>query len=90
MLTHNVADALEKKWHPEKPSIFYVIDRHNGGVVAKYKVWLPPNIFIISDIYNCISSRPKPSTPFTISMATTSREQAMSSSTSPSILTRKA
>ena len=37
MLTHNVADALEKKWHPEKPSIFYVIDRHNGGLVAKYK-----------------------------------------------------
>lgn len=38
MLTHNIADAIDKTWHPEKPSIFYVVDRHDGGLVAKYKV----------------------------------------------------
>ncbi|KZT63483.1 hypothetical protein DAEQUDRAFT_770558 [Daedalea quercina L-15889] len=37
LLTHNVADAIDKTWHPERPSVFYVIDRHNGGLVAKYK-----------------------------------------------------
>ncbi|KAH9911044.1 carotenoid oxygenase [Fomitopsis serialis] len=35
--TNNVADSIEKTWHPEKSSVFYVVDRHNGGVVAKYK-----------------------------------------------------
>ena len=51
MLTHNVADALEKKWHPEKPSIFYVIDRHNGGLVAKYKVRPLPDMTIVPGTY---------------------------------------
>ncbi|KZT63168.1 hypothetical protein DAEQUDRAFT_770851 [Daedalea quercina L-15889] len=37
LATHNIADAIEKTWHPEKPTIFYVVDRHNGGLVAKYK-----------------------------------------------------
>lgn len=37
-LTRNFADAIDNTWHPEKPSIFYVVDRHNGGLVAKYKV----------------------------------------------------
>ncbi|TFY63350.1 hypothetical protein EVJ58_g3311 [Rhodofomes roseus] len=36
--THNIADSIEKTWNPKFPSVFYVVDRHNGGLVAKYKV----------------------------------------------------
>lgn len=39
LVTHNIADAIDKTWHPEKPSVFYVVDRHSGGLVAKYTVW---------------------------------------------------
>ncbi|KIK58658.1 hypothetical protein GYMLUDRAFT_227948 [Collybiopsis luxurians FD-317 M1] len=35
----NIAQSIEK-WKPGEDSLFYVIDKKNGGVVAKYKV--PP------------------------------------------------
>jgi torulene dioxygenase len=34
----NVLDALDKTWKNDRPTFYYVIDRINGGVVAKYKV----------------------------------------------------
>ncbi|KAJ8084349.1 hypothetical protein PM082_003118 [Marasmius tenuissimus] len=36
----NIAQAIEKKWNPSLDSIFYVIDRKKGGIVARYKT--PP------------------------------------------------
>ncbi|KAL0576582.1 hypothetical protein V5O48_005414 [Marasmius crinis-equi] len=36
----NLAQAIEKKWNPSLDTIFYVVDRQKGGVVARYKT--PP------------------------------------------------
>lgn len=36
----NVAESIDQKWNPKADTLFYVVDRHNGGVVAKYKVCL--------------------------------------------------
>ncbi|KAL0064336.1 hypothetical protein AAF712_008782 [Marasmius tenuissimus] len=36
----SIAEAIEKKWDPSLDSIFYVIDRKEGGIVATYKT--PP------------------------------------------------
>ncbi|KAF7975245.1 hypothetical protein HWV62_10104 [Athelia sp. TMB] len=36
----NIAEAIDKKWNPKAFTKFYVVDRKNGGVVAKYKT--PP------------------------------------------------
>ena len=35
----NIAEAIDKKWNPKAFTKFYVVDRKNGGVVAKYKVY---------------------------------------------------
>ncbi|KAI3611323.1 carotenoid cleavage dioxygenase 1 [Moniliophthora roreri] len=34
---NNLAQAIEKKWNLNDPSLFYVIDRKKGGIVAKYE-----------------------------------------------------
>jgi torulene dioxygenase len=34
----NVAQSIDQKWDPKADTLFYVVDRHQGGVVAKYKV----------------------------------------------------
>lgn len=34
----NVAQSIDQKWDPKAVTLFYVVDRHQGGVVAKYKV----------------------------------------------------
>ncbi|KAI3611425.1 carotenoid cleavage dioxygenase 1 [Moniliophthora roreri] len=36
LLKKNMVQAI-KKWNPDIPSVFYVIDRKNGGIVAKYQ-----------------------------------------------------
>lgn len=36
----NVAQSIDQKWNPKADTLFYVVDRHHGGVVAKYKVRL--------------------------------------------------
>lgn len=38
VLNKNVAQSIDQKWNPKADTLFYVVDRHNGGVVAKYKV----------------------------------------------------
>ncbi|KAK7047176.1 hypothetical protein VNI00_006842 [Paramarasmius palmivorus] len=37
LVKNNLAQAIEKKWNPNDPSVFYVIDRKKGGIVAKYQ-----------------------------------------------------
>lgn len=34
----NIAESIDKKWDPKADTLFYVVDRKNGGIVAKYKV----------------------------------------------------
>ena len=34
----NIAQSINQTFDPKKPTLFYVIDRKNGGVVARYKV----------------------------------------------------
>ncbi|KDQ50686.1 hypothetical protein JAAARDRAFT_141534 [Jaapia argillacea MUCL 33604] len=36
-LNRNIASSLEKKWNPNRNTLFYVIDRHTGGLVSKFK-----------------------------------------------------
>lgn len=36
----NVMDSIKKEWDDAQDTIFYVVDRHKGGLIAKYKVWL--------------------------------------------------
>lgn len=36
--TKNMTESIEKKWNPKADTSFYVIDRKNGGIIAKYKV----------------------------------------------------
>jgi hypothetical protein len=33
-----MADAIDKNWMKDRPTMYYVIDRKQGGVVAKYEV----------------------------------------------------
>ena len=33
----NSVDAIDK-WNPNRPALFYVIDRNGGGLVSKFKV----------------------------------------------------
>ncbi|KAI0917770.1 hypothetical protein AcV7_007097 [Taiwanofungus camphoratus] len=40
VFNRNIAGSINKKWNPKRNALFYVIDRHNGGVVAKYET--PP------------------------------------------------
>lgn len=34
----NIAQSIEQKWDPASYTLFYVVDRKKGGLVAKYKV----------------------------------------------------
>ena len=36
----NSVDAIDK-WNPNRPALFYVIDRNGGGLVSKFKVSAP-------------------------------------------------
>jgi len=37
----NLVQSIGKKWNPNEPTLFYVVDRVQGGVMAKYKT--PPS-----------------------------------------------
>jgi torulene dioxygenase len=37
LFNQNITESIER-WDPKANSIFYVIDRKNGGIVAKYRV----------------------------------------------------
>jgi torulene dioxygenase len=34
----NIAESIEQRWDPKLYTLFYVVDRKDGGLVAKYKV----------------------------------------------------
>jgi hypothetical protein len=34
----NIAQSIEQKWNPGLYTMFYVVDRKKGGLVAKYRV----------------------------------------------------
>ncbi|EJD55146.1 carotenoid oxygenase [Auricularia subglabra TFB-10046 SS5] len=36
LLEKNVIDSVDREWRPQVPSVIYLIDRVNGGFVAKY------------------------------------------------------
>ncbi|KAF7798314.1 hypothetical protein EIP86_009535 [Pleurotus ostreatoroseus] len=40
LMNKNVAESIETDWKPETGTLFYVVDRKNGGIVSKYKT--PP------------------------------------------------
>lgn len=33
-------DSVDKKWNKDRPTLYYVIDKKKGGVVAQFKVSL--------------------------------------------------
>ncbi|EJD55138.1 carotenoid oxygenase [Auricularia subglabra TFB-10046 SS5] len=37
LLNKNIIDGIEREWKPRTDSLIYVVDRVNGGLVAKYK-----------------------------------------------------
>ena len=36
-MRNNYVDAI-KDWNPDRPALFYVIDRNGGGIISKFKV----------------------------------------------------
>ncbi|ESK85111.1 retinal pigment epithelial membrane family protein [Moniliophthora roreri MCA 2997] len=40
LYNQNIAQSIDKKWNPKMNSLFYIIDKASGGVVAKYET--PP------------------------------------------------
>lgn len=38
MYYKNIAQSIEQKWDPGLYTLFYVVDREKGGLVAKYRV----------------------------------------------------
>ncbi|KZT06918.1 carotenoid oxygenase [Laetiporus sulphureus 93-53] len=40
VLNKNVAESIDYNWNPKADTLFYVVDRNNGGLVGKYKT--PP------------------------------------------------
>ncbi|EEB96050.1 hypothetical protein MPER_04882 [Moniliophthora perniciosa FA553] len=40
LYNQNIAESIDKKWNPDLKTVFYVIDKRNGGIVAKYET--PP------------------------------------------------
>ncbi|KAG7085937.1 hypothetical protein E1B28_003467 [Marasmius oreades] len=37
LYNRNIAQSIDKKWNPNLNTLFYVLDRKNGGIVAKYE-----------------------------------------------------
>ena len=37
-MNKNVAESIDMDWKPKTDTLFYVVDRKNGGIVSKYKV----------------------------------------------------
>lgn len=51
LMNKNVAESIDTDWKPKVDTLFYVVDRKNGGVVAKYKVSIEHGLSKLEHVY---------------------------------------
>lgn len=51
LMNKNVAESIDTDWKPKVDTLFYVVDRKNGGVVAKYKVSIRRDLSLLEHAY---------------------------------------